>query len=326
MRAAVAALPPERPAFPVAPAYRVRPDLKRLEPGEGHFRHDAAYPDFVRAKLARLARPERCRVLAPGLAPEALRPALEEVAARLAEERPDALHRDGDACRLPLLAALEPALAERAHAHLAALPPALRLADALALAVQEDLVLLRGPPGEDRAELLHVCLPSHWSPGARAGASFAELHGPVPHGAALQAAARNLVAAMLAKGPFVRHVWSLPPRPDLALDPAEAPPAPDLRGVRGEALLARLWLRAERQTSRALPASGRALFTIRVSMQPLPAALAGEPERAARLATAVRSMDDALLAYKSLGGIRAPLLAALDARAQGEGTSPPAAP
>lgn len=314
---AAPALPPERPAFPVAPTYRVRPDLRRLEDGEGHFAHDAAYPAYVRAKLARLARPERCRVLAPGLEPAALRPALEEVAELLAAERPDALQRDGAAWRLPLLEGLEPALAARARAHLAALPDDLRPVDALALAVQEDLVLLAGPPGADTAELLHVCLPSHWSPGARAGASFAELHGPVPHGDGLRAAARNVVAAMLTKGPFVRHVWSLPPRPQLALDPSELPPAPDLRGVEGEALLGRLWLRAERQTTRALSRSGRALFTIRVSMQPLPAALGDDAERAARLAGAVRSMDEELLAYKSLRGIRPALLAALEARAAG---------
>jgi hypothetical protein len=45
--------------------------------------------------------------------------------------------------------------------------------------------------------------------------------------------------------------------------------------------------------------AGAALFAIRVYVQPLAQALA-KPGRAARLRSAVASMDDALLAYKGL--------------------------
>jgi len=150
-----------------------------------------------------------------------------------------------------------------------------------------------------------VCFPSSWDPAARAGAGFAALHAPVPHSETLRAASGRVVRAMVAKGPFVRYVWSLAPDDALDRNPRRAlelPPVTDPT---------RLWFRVERQTVMPLPASGRALFTILVYRAPLPHVL-DTPDRRSTLASALRSMDAALLAYKGVGGLREPLLAYLD--------------
>ncbi|MEJ2358248.1 MAG: DUF3445 domain-containing protein [Deinococcales bacterium] len=158
---------------------------------------------------------------------------------------------------------------------------------------------------DGRAELLHVCFPSSWDPAERAGAGFAALHAPVPHSEMLQAAAGRVVRAMVAKGPFVRYVWSLAEDATLDRNPRRRP------AVAAPAGPAALWFRVERQTVLPLPALGRALFTIRVYRAPLPAVLT-TPARRRALASALRSMDEALLAYKGVGGLRSALLAYLE--------------
>ncbi|MEX2542217.1 MAG: heme-dependent oxidative N-demethylase subunit alpha family protein [Trueperaceae bacterium] len=342
-------LPAEVVPFPVGPEYRIRPDLRRLEPGSRHFVSDARWPKYLARKLSLLeADAERCRVIAGD--EQALMAVLWRVAELLAVEQPQrfrledncftireldlTFRRDGsyddalpgaatssgsnDRVDAGTICPDDPAgsnVRERVRVHLGGLGTVERLSDAIALAVQEDYVIVAGPPGEDRAELLHVCLPSHWNPGDRRGASFAELHAPVPHNSRLLAGSRNLVAAMLAKGPFERSVWSLTDTADLDQNPVR-------RGVddaRPEAdPLDRLWFRSERQTTRALtkgttPEGGRALFTIRIYVAPLRQVL--DPGRAALLAAAIRSMDEELLRYKALVDRRDSLLAALDALA-----------
>jgi hypothetical protein len=163
-------------------------------------------------------------------------------------------------------------------------------------------------PADGRAELLHVCFPSAWDPAARAGAGFVALHAPVPHNAALSSAAGRVVQAMVAKGPFVRYVWSLAADDALDRNPRR------LGGGPPPSEPASVWFRVERQTVLPLTASQRALFTIRVYRAPLPSVLTS-PERGAVLASALRSMDTALLAYKGVGGLRSALLAYLDDRA-----------
>ena len=87
---------------------------------------------------------------------------------------------------------------------------ALRLLTALAMSLQEDLVLMeRTADGAVRAALLHVSFPSAWDPGAKLGQDLVALHAPVADNAALQAAAGRLGNALVEKGPFVRWVWTV---------------------------------------------------------------------------------------------------------------------
>lgn len=420
-------LPDERVPFPVAPVFRVRPDLQRWSDDDrGHLRLDARYPSYLTEKLRLLAAdPGGCRVLAPCADRTALTLALVRVAEALGAEAAvegaaparsaartaggpkgagiAAVIADAGGLHFPLLGVeLERGtlraselrapgatglgsgamreLAVAARRHLAAQGPLERLADALALAVQEDLVIMRldaaagveaapgeraaagveAAPGEraapdgdaaaggdaaaaeaerdaaspprtagtaprtdgDRAraggrspgptggasreggsaELLHVCFPSGWDPAARAGAGFAALHAPVPHGEALRRAAPQLVRAMVSRGPFVRYVWSLAPDARLDRNPRRQP---DQRASRPPQAL---WFWVERQTVMPLPELGRALFTIRVYVTPLASVLTDQ-ERRRTLASAVASMDAEALAYKGIGSMRDPLLA-----------------
>jgi hypothetical protein len=318
-------LPPVEVPFPVEPVYRIQPDLRKLAPEAGHFRTDAQWPRYLRQKLELLeADADSCRVIAGD--ERLVAEALWEVAGLLAAEQPDrfaiaeellsiadlglVIGRDGALCDPAPIGqtdhTVEGPPRSLVHRHLAGLAPTERLADAVALALQEDLVLMAGPPGDDHARLFHVCFPSHWNPAARRGASFAQLHAPVPHNSRLLAGGRNMLAAMLAKGPFERHVWSLTPNADLD----QHPDRPHGEPLRVGSQLDRLWFRAERQTTRAL--STCALFTIRVSMTPLRSVL-DHPGRAELLAAAIRSMDAELLSYKGLTDRRDELLEELDA-------------
>jgi hypothetical protein len=319
--------PPVALPFPVEPVYRIQPDLRRLAAGAGHLQTDEQWPRYLRQKLELLeADAHSCRVIAGD--ERLVAEALWEVAGLLAAELPDrfaiaeerlsiaelglVIGRDGALCNpAPSGQSTGSSLwvdgptRTRVHEHLARLAPTERLADALALALQEDLVLMAGPPGDDHARLFHVCFPSHWDPAARRGASFAQLHAPVPHNSRLLAGSRNMLAAMLAKGPFERHVWSLTPNPDLDQHPARPHGEPLTAGSQVD----RLWFRAERQTTRAL--SNWALFTIRVFVAPLRSVL-DRPGRAELLAASIRSMDAELLSYKGLTDRRDELLEELD--------------
>jgi hypothetical protein len=339
-------LPPAVVPFPVAPVYRVRPDLVPLGRSPGHV-DDPGPATLVRLDGdAPAALEHALREL--GEAPEAVRWGDPEVEAErwwgIARTVAHALVADGDprvglaggqgsvgrghvgaapspeaaqALTLPWLglrvtrdgavgqgAAAPDAPRELAawgprvaHA-LARLPAATRALDGLRLAIAEDLVVLlrdrRGDGG--RAGYLFVAAPSGWDPGARGGASLADLHVPVPHAGPLRAAGAAIADAMVEKGPFVRYVWSLAAEDAPSHHPRRHPAAP--LGGRDPASW---WLRVERQTTLPLPTLGASAFFIRVLHQPLARAVAS-PERRARMASAVRSMDAELLAYKGLVG------------------------
>jgi len=187
--------------FPVTAPYRVRADLHRLgdaravppslDPGPATvFRADARWKALLAARLDALERhPGDVR-------------AVDEAAAL------ERLHAAGED-------AAEPALRRRAHTLLGARPPALRRLEALALALQEDVVLLgprvagsrRAPgaaqaggadeAGTGRVAWLQVTFPSGWDPGAMAGASFERLHAPVPGAGVLRRTAPALVQRRL---------------------------------------------------------------------------------------------------------------------------------
>ena len=320
--------------------YRVRADLARLgderavpkgvDPGPGTvFRGDRTWPDLVAERLDVLeARPGDVRAVDPDAAPSSLLAAGFAVARHAAQELPGRVVVDGGAVSLPQLGvcidavgdvhavggALAPALAasapERALAILRDRPAHLRHLAALALALQEDLVLVgarasrafaaggEGRAGEDatgvgRAAWLHVAFPSGWDPGAMAGASFERLHAPVPDAAALQRAAPALIEAMVAKGPFVRYVWGLSPDGARSRHPRHA------QAMRHDQPLERAWLRVERQTTLPLTGVGLALFAIGVHVTPLAEALC-LPERRTAFVDAIASLTPAARDYKGV--------------------------
>ncbi len=203
-------------------------------------------------------------------------------------------------------------------------------AQQLTLAMQEDWVLI-SPGG--RFEAGSVCFPSGWVPSEKFNLSLAEIHGPVADGAALRKASEVLARAMLQKGPFQRYVWTLTRNHSLPRHPQHSE---DLQAEHSQAL----YFRYERQTTLALPGSGRALFLIHVYVVPLETALMAEQmplardknrltmganaigsdgagaakraglraERLSSLKSSLSSMSEAVIAYKGLGEIREQVL------------------
>ena len=196
---------------------------------------------------------------------------------------------------------------------LRALPCAQRLAGLVALAFVEDMALLDGTTG--RVPALAVCLPSRWSPAEKIGRHFTEIHVPVADGAALIAAAEPLVRLVVTAGPrWERFVWTLTPSPRLDAHPQRAGAAAWDASASPEALLETAFLRTEHQMFSAFAAQSQALFTIRVDVTPLDAALRHAAD-AERLRAALASMTPAVLAYRGLTPARDRLLQGLASRA-----------
>lgn len=163
---------------------------------------------------------------------------------------------------------------------------------ALSLSLQEDFaVMVPDAQGVLRAQILSIYFASGWSPDEKLGQSMAEIHEPVAENAALMRSATAMSQAMVAKGPFVRYVWTIAGTDALARAPGEDTMT-DLTRFED------LWFRCERQVT--VPLWGEAsLFLIRVDVQPL-AQMIQAPGRRALLETALRSMSPEVLAYKNI--------------------------
>ncbi len=167
--------------------------------------------------------------------------------------------------------------------------------------VQEDLCVMVPHPaatGEARHHLdaAVLCFPSHWRLADKAGRPADVVHGPVP-GYAVDLSDRvDRYLARLRPGVIgVRRNWSVHDSPALfAPDPPTSP-----QPIAIEEVASGLWLRSERQTLRALPASGAVLFTIRVQQVRF-GALAGRPDVAAAFAARIESQPAVLTAMNGL--------------------------
>src|SRR5262249_19156169 len=119
------------------------------------------------------------------------------------------------------------------------------------------------------------------------------LHVPVPGFVDGPAAARSMVEAMVARGPYVRFVWTV--CSDLALDhhPEQRPPA------RWHDLTARdAWcLRVERQGTVPLPQVRASLFLIRTYLYPLQTLTSAQQTT---LLQALTVVPEVVRAYKGL--------------------------
>jgi hypothetical protein len=174
------------------------------------------------------------------------------------------------------------------------------------LLVQEDLCVLVARDGTWHLDAASLHFPSHWRLADKLGHPLTHLHTPVAHYREEVAAKVETVHDRLRPGrPLLRRNWSLhendhlfapvPPQPNRlpAIDPGD------------------WWLRSERQTLVALPASGAVLFTIRVQQARLEV-LRQRPAQAAALAATVRAASPEQRAYKGITDATDPLLTWLD--------------
>lgn len=182
--------------------------------------------------------------------------------------------------------------------------------EAAAVSVQEDLCLLvRHGDGTWRLDAGVVCFPSMWRLPDKIGLPLAAVHEPVPaYADELAARVDAFLGRLRTERPVWRRNWFVHETTELHL-PAPPPPPPDPPGAPDG-----LWLRSERQTLRRLPRTGAILFTIRTQQAPF-AVFAQRPDLAPRLAAAIRSWSDDLVAYRGAGRWLTPALSWLDALA-----------
>ena len=122
-----------------------------------------------------------------------------------------------------------------------------------------------------------------------------------------------------------RFIWTLSAHPRLHAHPQRVDAARWPAGLDDDALAAQTWWRTERQTFIAVPpaagaapgsaAGAQAVFTILVNVTPLRNAFS-HPAQAGRVHDALASMSDAVLDYRGLTAVRAPLLRWLARQAQ----------
>lgn len=170
---------------------------------------------------------------------------------------------------------------------------------AAARAVADDLCLMEKRNGEWTLTALCLCAPTFFTADAVLGRNLAELHGPVDGFAAQFLGRVRRVFDGLRPGLVLeRRNWTLVNSAELF-----TPQAAPIRAHLGKIDPARagevLQLRVERQTLRRLPATGGALFTIRVWVRPL-ADLAQHGEQLSAFAQAWRAATPRFRAYKRL--------------------------
>ncbi len=301
--------------------FRMQPGLRRLAQGALHLTPLAPGSRHQREKLAVLsAHAGHALAQQPGFDAQ---PGLHTLAAHAATEHPDAFAWDGTRAvshthgvavagdDVQQLRSGVFGLGDEIARCLRGLPPAWRLTGLLCLAFAEDFALVDGR--QATIPWIAACLPSHWAPEHKVGGHFAEVHGPVADNALLVRAAGHLMRLVCGPERWERFVWNVTRQPRLCAHPALADPAPWPADAFAHAAAPRAWWRTERQTFIPLPALAQAVFTIGVDVQPLAQAIDGA-DKAARLHAAVASMSDAVLAYRHLTAVRAPLLRWLEAR------------
>jgi hypothetical protein len=169
-----------------------------------------------------------------------------------------------------------------------------------ATTIQEDLcVMERAHDGGWRLTAGVVCFPTYWRLADKLGRRQEAIHGPVPHYDSDLSATVSRFFDRLRPGRIVaRRNWGFAAHPLLFVPDLDAvdsfePPQPW-----------QLWIRSERQTLRALPATGAIVFTIKVQLAPA-IALTDHPAVAGRLAEAIERWSPELVAARGsrYGGI-----------------------
>ena len=316
----------------VSAPHRMQPGLRRLTPGANQLTPTVAphrgLARHLREKLAVLgAFRQQALLCVPGFD---ARPALAALAAHAAAEHPDALQLDGERWRAPALGwALDgdqppqdlgtdwPEIGPL----LAGVPAEWRRTALLCLAFAEDFAVLDSATAT--LPWLAVALPSMWAPEQKIGRHFADVHAPVADNRLIVGATEPLVKLVTGDAErWERFVWTLTAHPRLHAHPDRVDPArwgalagPDGTPASDDAIAhpiaAHTWWRTERQTF--IPVSGgphgaaQAVFTILVHSTPLAQALQA-PGQAARVHDALASMSPAVLAYRGLHAVQAPLL------------------
>ena len=166
----------------------------------------------------------------------------------------------------------------------------------MTMALQEDFVVFApNKQGNLSAQILSVCFPSGWDPRKKVNMTFSEIHEPLADADLIKKNAAHIAKMICAKGPFVRHVWSLSNSGTLGRHPDTIKPWTD-------ETVDQMWYRCERQVT--IPIDGNAaLFLIRMYVQPLKEVFEDSVKRKA-ITGSVNSMSDTVIAYKGFGYLK----------------------
>lgn len=315
-------LPPSDPPFSVRDVTRIAADLYPMgseingRREEKHFIADEHWEDEITTKLELLEQDASLRRCIVSDDPDGLSVALRRVAELLANDEPTLWQMEPEGAFLPRLglrltgkqccpeidASDATPLGHRIAAWLERQPGIARLFDALALACQEDIVIMRAAEqGPGDAEALHVCFPSGWDPRDKAGRDFRTIHEPVGDNARLLNSSHNLMKALLTKGPYVRFSFGLSANPALDNHPATRPSKPATEFWNDpDTAIDGIYVRMERQTTYPMPDLGRGLFTIRVYVDPVKSRIARDPSLAPRLKSLVETAIPEVRDYKGI--------------------------
>ena len=292
--------------WPVTAPFRMRPNLQKLDPdAPALLLRDELSSVYRREReLVIAAHPERAfvgnadnKTIAAilGLAPS---PATRERAGARAtlETRQDdsaSLQTPHPSLELQTAPAQARAARSRGGSHAIRNPASTPQGDRglnVALAIQEDFVILKQHQDTLRTEYLSVCFPSRWDPREKLNLDFAAIHAPVADNETLMAASPNLMTMAFITQPMLRYVWLIVPAANLDQHPEKNQAWWSEALLDPSPLLPRLFFRIERQTTWPLPHLQRAVFFIRLMMSPLTEVLRlSAPVRPERLSTPVRA-------------------------------------
>ena len=166
--------------------------------------------------------------------------------------------------------------------------------------VTEDWCLVK-PGNPPTLAAAVVCSPNRWRLADKLGRSIADIHGPVPgYERRLSASVDSVLSGRRA---WWRRNWSV------QSSPARFQPTPD--GPPHPAVPSEVWVRSEYETLVRLPATGWWVFGIQTSVRPITDA-AQRPELAARILSAVSTLDQSTSEYKDVSSWQADLHAWLE--------------
>jgi hypothetical protein len=184
------------------------------------------------------------------------------------------------------------------------------LLKSLSLHWEPDVLLLRrDAAGEFRLVAGSVCFPSAWDLREKIGKTVDAIHAGVPTlNETLGARIRSFLDRLPPGQTFERDNWGL-----AAHGERNAHPDRVLPRMSPESTVDSTWLRLEHQAFRALPESGGLLFAIHLTVHPLDRVLQAPAARDQR-ATQLRSMPEAIAAYKGILPARETLVRQLESR------------
>lgn len=157
---------------------------------------------------------------------------------------------------------------------------------------QEDIAIWKREGNREWLAGLHISFPNHWAPDKKIGASFFDVHRPVPQIDMISKMALKFFDQACQRGPQFRLAWGLSTDTCLHHHPKLDPPGRAFNPDQPK-----LYIRLERQTLLPLEIKNILIFTIRTYFIDVGHLLQDDKKA---LHSALLSMDDKILSYKGL--------------------------